>query len=153
MDIVEMNFEEILKMHYFLCTPSSSLCGSTGAARKKKLSMFAICWDTRDFCTIPQIGILIGQSSCTPDQTNKGFPEILFSFWSMCSTVRACATDVASENWIHSRATGAARKKNYEWMNEWRLWFHEDYLRVERPKHWLIVIKVNKYIKKRENCL
>ena len=69
----------------------------------------------------------------------------------MCSAVRVCATDVASENWIHSRATGAARKKNYEWMkNEWRLWFHEDYLRVERPKHWLIVIKVNKYIKKKE---
>ena len=152
MDIVEMDFERSLKMHYFLFTPSLSLCGLTGAARKKTINVCHLL-GTTDFCTIPQIGILIGQSSRTPDQTNKGFPEILFSFWSMCSTVRACATDVASENWIHSRATGAARKKNYEWMNEWRLWFHEDYLRVERPKHWLIVIKVNKYIKKRENCL
>ena len=37
----------------------------------------------------------------------------------MCSAVRVCATDVASENWIHSRATGAARKKTMnEWMND-----------------------------------
>ena len=30
----------------------------------------------------------------------------------MCSAVRVCATDVASENWIHSCTTGAVRKKN-----------------------------------------
>ena len=38
--------------------------------------------------------------------------------WSAAVAVRVCATDVASENWIHSRATGAARKKKL-WMNEW----------------------------------
>ena len=86
---------------------------------KKHLSMLSVCWDTRDFYTIPQVGILKDQSSHAPNQTNKQtnkrFPEILFSFGSMCSVVRVCATDVASENWIHSRATGAARKKT---MNE-----------------------------------